>query len=170
MPGENHARHAGVHFLPPALREHLAKQLLKLRLPPFTVPGPLARLSTHLPQLPPTLALTSALNLAPESFLPRTALAPLKGRHLCVCVTDAGLKLDFTLGRHERFYPCNPETEADLTISASMRDFIALALREEDADTLFFGRRLRMEGDTSLGVLVKNTLAATEWGASPRSA
>ena len=47
-----------------------------------------------------------------------------------------------------------------------MRDFIALALREEDADTLFFGRRLRMEGDTSLGVLVKNTLAATEWGPS----
>ena len=163
---KSHSGRAGSHFLPTALRERLAKQLLKLRLPPFTVPGPLARLNAHLPQLPPTLALTSALNLAPESFLPRAALTPLKGCHLCVCVTDAGLKLDFTLGGHERFYPCNPETEADLTISASMRDFIALALREEDADTLFFGRRLRMEGDTSLGVLVKNTLAATEWGPS----
>jgi len=170
MEGESHSRRAGSHFLPTALREHLTRQLLKLRLPPFTVPGPLARLNAHLPQLPPTLALTSALNLASESFLPRAALTPLMGCHLCVCVTDAGLKLDFTLGRHERFYPCNPETEADLTISASMRDFIALALREEDADTLFFGRRLRMEGDTSLGVLVKNALAATEWGAPRRSA
>jgi predicted lipid carrier protein YhbT len=34
--------------------------------------------------------------------------------------------------------------------------------REEDPDTLFFGRRLLMEGDTDLGLLVKNTLDGVE--------
>jgi predicted lipid carrier protein YhbT len=55
--------------------------------------------------------------------------------------------------------------EPDLTLSAKARDYLALALREEDADTLFFGRRLRMEGDTDLGLLVKNTLDAVDWDA-----
>jgi predicted lipid carrier protein YhbT len=37
-----------------------------------------------------------------------------------------------------------------------------LARRQEDPDTLFFSRRLSMEGDTELGLLVKNTLDAIE--------
>ena len=53
----------------------------------------------------------------------------------------------------------------DLTLSARTRDYLALALREEDADTLFFSRRLRMEGETDLGLLVKNTLDAVDWDA-----
>ncbi|MCL2875065.1 MAG: SCP2 sterol-binding domain-containing protein [Betaproteobacteria bacterium] len=98
-------------------------------------------------------------------MLPRAPLAPLTGRRLCLCVSDAGLWLDFTLGANGRFHPCraNANTPPEMTISASLRDFIALALGEEDADTLFFARRLLMEGDTSLGVLVKNTLSSTKW-------
>ena len=37
-----------------------------------------------------------------------------------------------------------------------------LARRQEDPDTLFFSRRLSMEGDTELGLLVKNTMDAIE--------
>jgi predicted lipid carrier protein YhbT len=33
-----------------------------------------------------------------------------------------------------------------------------MARREEDPDTLFFCRRLILEGDTELGLLFKNTL------------
>ncbi|MDR1227458.1 MAG: SCP2 sterol-binding domain-containing protein [Azoarcus sp.] len=135
----------------------------RARLPAFTVPAPLARLNARLPQLPATLALTTALNLAPEALLPRAALLSLTGRRLRVCVLDAGFSLDFTLGANGRFRPCRAAAAADLTISAALRDFLALALREEDADTLFFGRRLHMEGDTGLGVLVKNTLNAVDW-------
>ena len=51
----------------------------------------------------------------------------------------------------------------DVTLTARTRDYLALALREEDADTLFFSRRLRMEGATHLGLLVKNTLDAVDW-------
>lgn len=37
-----------------------------------------------------------------------------------------------------------------------------LAQRQEDPDTLFFNRRLSMEGDTELGLVVKNTLDGLE--------
>ena len=39
---------------------------------------------------------------------------------------------------------------------------VVRARREEDPDTLFFSRRLMMEGDTELGLVVKNTLDALE--------
>lgn len=44
---------------------------------------------------------------------------------------------------------------------------VLLARRVEDPDTLFFARRLIMEGDTELGLVVKNALDAVEW--SPAS-
>ncbi len=46
----------------------------------------------------------------------------------------------------------------DLSISGSLHAFMQLAARIEDTDTLFFQRRLRMEGDTELGLEVKNFL------------
>ena len=46
----------------------------------------------------------------------------------------------------------------DLSISGSLHAFLQLAARTEDTDTLFFQRRLRMEGDTELGLEVKNFL------------
>jgi predicted lipid carrier protein YhbT len=41
-------------------------------------------------------------------------------------------------------------------------DLGRLAARKEDPDTLFFSRRLVMEGDTELGLLIKNTLDAID--------
>jgi predicted lipid carrier protein YhbT len=154
------------HLLPGQLRRALALRMMTLRLPAFTLPGPLARLLGHLPQHPPTRALTLALNLALGRILPRDVLTPLAGRRLRLRVTDAGLQLDFGLAEHG-FRPLDATATPDLVISASLRDYLALALREEDADTLFFSRRLHLEGDTELGLLVKNTLDAVDWDALP---
>lgn len=134
------------------------------RIPAFTLPAALARLAARLPQRPPTLALTTALNLALGRILSREDLEPLTGRHLRMRVRDAGLTLDFTLGPRG-FVALSGGGEPDLTLTANVRDYLALALREEDADTLFFGRRLLMEGATDLGLLVKNTLDAVDWDA-----
>ena len=134
---------------------------MSIRIPDFTLPARLGRLGARLPQLPPTLALVAALNLALDRVLPREPLAPLDGKRLALRVTDAGMTMRFRLGGR-RFSPVFDGSPADLTISARARDFLALALREEDPDTLFFGRRLVMEGDTELGLLVKNTLDAIE--------
>ena len=49
-----------------------------------------------------------------------------------------------------------------LSIGATLHDFILLATRKEDPDTLFFNRRLMVEGDTELGLVTKNTLDAIE--------
>jgi predicted lipid carrier protein YhbT len=47
---------------------------------------------------------------------------------------------------------------ADLSITGTLHAFLLLAARREDSDTLFFQRQLRMEGDTELGLEVKNFL------------
>ncbi len=140
----------------------LIDTLRRIKIPPFTLPRFIGAATARLPQLPPTLGLTSALNLALDRILPREPLEPLIGKRVCLRVTDAGLTLHFTL-TEKGFRPAVSRSTPDLTISAATRDFIALALREEDPDTLFFNRRLVMEGDTDLGLLVKNTLDAIDW-------
>ncbi len=131
------------------------------KLPDFTLPAPVARLGTRLPQLPPTLALITGLNLALGRMIPREPLEPLIGKRFAIRVLDAGMTLRFAYGRRG-FRPIFDTAPPDLVISARSRDFIALLAREEDPDTLFFSRRLLMEGDTDLGLLVKNTLDGIE--------
>lgn len=125
--------------------------------PQFTLPSIVARLGGRLPQLPPTLALVGALNLALSRLLPREPLEPLLGKRFAIRIKDAGLTLRFAYGERG-FKPLLGHADVDLTITATSRDFLALLAREEDPDTLFFNRRLLMEGDTELGLLVKNTL------------
>lgn len=140
----------------------LIESLRKANIPQFELPRFIGGINARLPQLPPTLGLTTALNLALDRILPRETLEPLTGKLVCLHVTDGGLTLLFTL-TPKGFRPAVSTARPDLTISARTRDFIALALREEDPDTLFFNRRLVMEGDTDLGLLVKNTLDAVDW-------
>jgi len=132
-----------------------------LKLPDFVLPAVFARLGPKLPQLPPALALVAALNAAMSNklgrLLPKEPLEPLLGKRITIKVLDAGMTLRFAYGERG-FRPSFDTAPADLTMSARARDFLALLLREEDPDTLFFSRRLLMEGDTALGLLVKNTL------------
>jgi predicted lipid carrier protein YhbT len=134
-----------------------ADMMTNFKLPDFTLPAPLARFGHKLPQLPPTLALVTGLNLALGRLIPREPLEMLIGKRFVIRVKDAGMTLRFAYGERG-FRPVFDAAPADLTISARARDFIALLAREEDPDTLFFNRRLLMEGDTDLGLLVKNTL------------
>jgi O2-independent ubiquinone biosynthesis accessory factor UbiT len=135
--------------------------MTKFHIPDFTLPAVVARLGSRLPQLPPTLALLTGLNLALGRMIPRQPLEPMLGKRFAIRVTDAGMTLRFAYGSHG-FRPIFDGAPVDLTISARSRDFIALLTREEDPDTLFFSRRLLNEGDTDLGLLVKNTLDAVE--------
>src|SRR5690606_6690177 len=47
---------------------------------------------------------------------------------------------------------------ADTTFTGNSKDFLLLASRREDPDTLFFQRRLAIEGNTELGLQVKNLI------------
>ena len=44
------------------------------------------------------------------------------------------------------------------SLNGTVHDYLLLASRTEDTDTLFFSRRLHMQGDTELGLYVKNFL------------
>lgn len=127
----------------------------------FELPRTVGTLLSRLPAYPGSVLLVSALNLALARKLPADVTPHLLGKTLCIHVRDAQLQFDFSWsGRH--FTPCHRSEHADLTIRASAQDFLQLAQRQVDPDTLFFSRRLVMEGDTELGLIVKNALDALE--------
>jgi predicted lipid carrier protein YhbT len=51
----------------------------------------------------------------------------------------------------------------EATIRGSLAAFKTLAERKQDPDQLFFQRRLVIEGDTELGLALKNLLDSLEW-------
>ena len=128
---------------------------------PFLLPKLVGSVLSRLPAYPGSLMLVSGLNLALSKKLAPDVTQMLVGKKLRLCVTDTRWTFDFEWANN-RFSACQNKGEADLTISASAYDFMLLARRQEDPDTLFFSRRLSMEGDTELGLLVKNTLDAIE--------
>ncbi|WP_223163211.1 ubiquinone anaerobic biosynthesis accessory factor UbiT [Marinobacter salinexigens] len=57
----------------------------------------------------------------------------------------------------------------EATIRGSLAAFRTLAERRQDPDQLFFQRRLVIEGDTELGLALKNLLDGLEWSVSLRA-
>ncbi len=129
--------------------------------PTYAVPKPVGELLSRLPAYPGSLLFVAGLNLALIRHLASDVTPLLVGKKLRLRVTDAQWAFDFEW-RKDRFVASQNAGEADLTIAASAYDFLLLARRQEDPDTLFFNRRLSMEGDTELGLLVKNTLDAID--------
>lgn len=56
---------------------------------------------------------------------------------------------------------------SDVVISGELREFLLLISQSVDPDTLFFQRRLNVEGDTELGLFVKNLLDGMDWSNIP---
>ena len=135
-----------------------------LTIPPFTLPGFVSSIGRRLPQWPHAVALTTALNaLIQLKLLPEESLSLLENRNFLVDVLDTGGKAAFTF-RDGRFRPSfSPPEVPDLAFRANLSAFLQLATRQEDPDTLFFNRALSIEGDTELGLIVKNMLDAVEW-------
>jgi predicted lipid carrier protein YhbT len=106
-------------------------------------------------------ALATALNVFLRRKLPAELYERLAEREVEIAVRQPGLRACFRVrGRH--FVPMRPTGRPYLRFRASALDFARLAAREEDADTLFFNRRLVVEGDTEMALLVKNTLDTLE--------
>jgi predicted lipid carrier protein YhbT len=131
--------------------------MLNLGLPAF--PPLLASLIGKLPATPPSLAFSLAANQLLWPALKQLDWQPLAGRRYAVRVKDIGLSLRFTLG--PRGFSPDSGTP-DISFSATAIDFLLLLSRKEDPDTLFFSRRLVSEGDTELGLTVKNLLDALD--------
>ncbi len=132
-----------------------------MNLPAFKFPKPLGFAISMLPTFPPSLAFTQVLNLALGRIIKPELLEPLHGKLVNIRVTDVGISLFFTINS-TGFVACRSNDAPDLKISATAHDFFLLGMRREDPDTLFFGRRLLVEGETELGLVAKNTLDAMD--------
>lgn len=91
----------------------------------------------------------------------------LDGRWLSIEVRDIGLRW-FTSVKHNRLIVSQSAT-ADVSFSADASDLLMIAARKQDPDTLFFQRRLVIEGDTELGLYVKNLMDAIELEQMPKA-
>lgn len=121
----------------------------------------LRRCVAILPPRPPALLLCAMLNRYVLPGLDADTRARLVNRRYVLDVTDAGLVVELTLTGGQ-FAVAAARGQADLRVAASAADFIQLAAREVDADTLFFRRRLVMQGDTELGLIVRNAVDAID--------
>jgi len=136
---------------------------MNLPLPHFPslpqLPGPptgLVRWVATLPSQPPSWLLAQAVNRLAWRTLGELDWSVAVGRHFAIQVSDLGLRLDLTVTPNG--FRAVPAGTAEVTFAACAADLARLALRLEDPDTLFFNRRLRIEGDTNLGLAVKNLL------------
>lgn len=134
----------------------------------------LAVLKEFLPS--PTPVLRSIDRAIPTPFKQLVAEAPLnrlfadaiaggefddfEGRRIRLEVNGGhpGITLGFWAGRLRII-----EGPGEATIRGSLAAFKTLAERKQDPDQLFFQRRLVIEGDTELGLALKNLLDSLDW-------
>lgn len=133
-------------------------------IPSFTLPSFVATVGKKLPQWPHAVALSAGLNAVIKmKLLSEDSLELLAGRTFLIDVLDTGGRACFTY-RNGLFRPLfTVPATPDLVFRAKLSAFLQLAARQEDPDTLFFNRSLSIEGDTELGLIVKNMLDAMEW-------
>jgi len=125
------------------------------------LPALLAMPVAIIPEKHSTQVIVNSLNIMLAQALEDGDLDFLAGQNVSVEIID--LKLKFALSLVEKklctsFWQAND----DLNLSGNLYDFMLLASRKEDSDTLFFHRRLKMQGSTDLGLEVKNLLDGME--------
>jgi len=125
--------------------------------------GPLHRRACgwveRLPTTPPSFVLARILDRVLLPRLPSDVLPAISGRCVELRVSDFGVRVRLQLTA-DGFRPASERGEVALRIVAPSTSYWRLLRGEEDADRLFFERALVMEGDTELGLVLKNTLDA----------
>jgi O2-independent ubiquinone biosynthesis accessory factor UbiT len=139
--------------------------LLRLLPPPARI-APLLRL---LPAALQCRVLDPVLRHALARPLQDDSLQPIEGRWLGISVDDLGL--GWSLSVQDGGIQVEPGlARAESCVHGSATDLLLLASRLEDADTLFFQRRLRLTGDTELGLTARNMLDQLPWEDIPLAA
>lgn len=139
-----------------------ANRWLRLLPPP-------SRLSPFLRRIPIGWQATlfeAAMRRVLSAPIEKGALELLVDRKLGIEVSDLALRWVVVL-REGRMQVCKPDEMAEATVRGTATDLMLLASRREDADTLFFQRRLLLTGDTELGLTARNLLDQLPWQEIP---
>ncbi len=148
----------------PRMSAPATQSLLRL-LPPPRRWAPLLR------WLPPSTLAQAFQRGATQVLAPvlaRGELAALDGRVLAIELSD--LELGFVVRVQAsclRIDPLCANDAVEARVRGSLTDLLLLTSRLEDADTLFFQRRLSVNGDTELGLLARNLLDQLDWSQIP---
>lgn len=127
------------------------------RLPPLPrLPGPLP------PSALPATLFAQAFNQFMRGQRIASRLGELEGKRLRLRATDLPWAIEVSVVSGV-LRPATAGEAAHVEIAGTASDFWRLATRSEDPDTLFFSRRLCIEGETETGLLVKNLLDSLEW-------
>ena len=124
--------------------------------------APLAPLSLLLRSLPDSVhseLLSRLFNHLLRGQYMVDQLHDLDGKRLAIGIKDTRTELLFRIqGNQLKRQPKTTSQAWDVRISGNLNDFWQLASRSEDPDTLFFHRRLAIEGETEAGLYLKNML------------
>lgn len=96
-------------------------------------------------------ALTANLLLGSDQ-----SLAALSGSRICLEIKAPRVLLGFIV-RGGRLWPA-PPLPWNVCIRGELQSFLALLRQTEDADALFFDRRLAVEGDTEIALQLRHAL------------
>lgn len=123
-------------------------------------PEQLCLVATRMPQQLNRMMVQKLLNNAFAEQISDGDFEFLEGRLLQVEIIDAHLFIGLSYGhnkiscKHFNQHPCS----SDVTLSVDTLSAITLIQQEVDPDTLFFQRKLKINGDTELAHHVKNTI------------
>lgn len=151
---------AGARMLVPMILPATAPRLLRL-LPP---PRRFAPVLRRVPAAWPARLLEAAFARVFEACARDGSLDFMDGRRLGIEVEDLGLA--WVVGRRDGVMRVL-DAPAEASVRGSATDLLLLAGRLEDADTLFFQRRLALTGDTELGLTARNLLERLPWEQVP---
>lgn len=125
------------------------------------LPGTFLKPVSYMPFNVQRLVLEKILRVAFKEPLAEGDLDFLQQRWLKIEVSDIGLSWFFSCGS-QRDVVIKQHGVSDVCIRGTLKSFTLLAAQKEDPDTLFFQRDLVIEGDTDLGLEVKNLLDSLE--------
>ncbi|MGB0895485.1 MAG: ubiquinone anaerobic biosynthesis accessory factor UbiT [Parashewanella sp.] len=144
--------------MPVALSQSLSQQLLQ-RIPQV------AQMSLRfVPFQLKAKAIKEMLAIILKEQMEDDELGFLNGKWVAIVVSD--FNFAFEVSFNDEWLVREPQG-ADVTFSADSKALIKVAANVEDPDTLFFQRQLFIEGDTELGLEVKNLFLSIEMDLLP---
>lgn len=115
-------------------------------------------LAAHMPFFLQRFALQRSLNQVFAQAMQDGLFDILEQRWMRLQVNDLNLSWCISKEQNNNRLLIQDHAPVEVTISGNWREFLLLASRQEDPDTLFFRRRLQIDGDTELGLAVKNMI------------
>ncbi|WP_105903264.1 ubiquinone anaerobic biosynthesis accessory factor UbiT [Vibrio gangliei] len=91
----------------------------------------------------------------------------LQDRWLKVSISDVNVSWMISY-QDDKLTVGDASEQHHVSFSGCLNDLVLIAGRKEDPDTLFFQRRLKIEGDTELGLEVKNLMDSLDLDSLPK--